>query len=322
MRLIFELSGEHPTLPVAELECVGEVLEARPQVAVAEVADPGATARLSLTHTVLEYLGSTGPSADELARLLRGLSLSADRPFAARAKRMAGSVAGEPVPAVPAIERLMGTLIDGPIDLSRPEVEFRALLSGDRAYLGRVLHRIDRGGYDARRPSTRPFFHPGVMLPRTARAIVNLSLVRAGETLLDPFCGTGGLLAEAELLGASPLGSDADPAMVAGCRTNLPAVPLLLADAGDLPLRPGSIDTVVTDLPYGQSSWIGSPGLDELYPSALGEIHRVLRRGRRAVVVTHREIGEVAGSLFTVLQVHRQRVHKSLTRRITVLQKS
>ncbi|HXW98197.1 MAG TPA: RNA methyltransferase, partial [Methanomicrobiales archaeon] len=161
MRLIFELSGEHPTLPVAELECVGEVIEARPQVAVAEVPDPGATARLALTHRVLEYLGSTGPSVEELTRLLRGLSLSTDRPFAARAKRMAGSVAGKPVPV---IERLMGTLINGPIDLARPEVEFRALLSGDRVYLGRVLHRIDRGGYDARRPSTRPFFHPGVML--------------------------------------------------------------------------------------------------------------------------------------------------------------
>jgi len=37
--------------------------------------------------------------------------------------------------------------------------------------------------------------------------------------------------------------------------------------------------------------------------------------------VTHREIAGIAGSLFSVVQVHRQRVHKSLTRRITVLRK-
>jgi tRNA G10 N-methylase Trm11 len=37
--------------------------------------------------------------------------------------------------------------------------------------------------------------------------------------------------------------------------------------------------------------------------------------------VTHRDIEGIAASLFTVLQVHRQRVHKSLTRRITVLRK-
>jgi tRNA (guanine10-N2)-dimethyltransferase len=318
MRLLFELSGEHPTLPVAELECVGRVLEARPQVAVAECPDPGATARLALTHAVLEFLGSCGPSLDGLSALLRDLSLSTSRPFAARAKKMAGSEVGEPVPA---LERLMGNLIDGPISLSRPEIEFRALLSRDRIYLGRVLFRIDRGSFDLRRPSGRPFFHPGVMLPRTARAVVNLSLVQPGESLYDPFCGTGGLLGEADLVGSSPLGSDADPAMVDGCRRNFPEIPLFLADACALPLRSGCVDSVVTDLPYGQSSRVRSPTLGDLYSRALGEIHRVLRPGRRAVVVTHREIADTGASLFRVLQVHRQRVHKSLTRRITLFVK-
>jgi tRNA (guanine10-N2)-dimethyltransferase len=318
MRVIFELSGEHPALPVAELECVARVLEAGPQVAVAECPDPGAATRLALTHVVLEFLGSTGASADQLASLLRDLALSPGRPFVARVKKVAGSGVPEPVPV---LERLMGTLIDGPVSLDRPAVEFRAILSGDRIYLGRVLFRIDRGSYDLRRPSTRPFFHPGVMLPLTARAVVNLSLAGPGGRVYDPFCGTGGLLGEAGLLGASPLGSDADPAMVAGCRLNFPSIPLFSADATALPLRSSLLDAVVTDLPYGQSSWIRSHNLDELYPRALAEIHRVLRPGRRAVVVTHREIAEIGGAFFTVLQVHRQRVHKSLTRRITVFLK-
>ncbi|MDD1669552.1 MAG: methyltransferase domain-containing protein [Methanomicrobiales archaeon] len=300
------------------MECVGEVEEVRPQVAVAECPDREATARLALAHAVLEYLGTTGPSAEELSSLLRDLSPTADRPFAARAKKMAGSEVGD---RVPVLERLMGTLIDGPISLSRPEIEYRAILSGDRIYLGRVIFRIDRHSYDLRRPSTRPFFHPGVMLPRTARAVVNLSLVRPGEALYDPFCGTGGLLGEAALVGALPLGSDADPVMLAGCRVNFPSVPLFLADARALPLRASSVDAVVTDLPYGTSSWIRSPNLDDLYSGALGEIHRILRPGRRAVVVTHRDITGIAGSFFSVLQVHRQRVHKSLTRRIAVLRK-
>jgi tRNA (guanine10-N2)-dimethyltransferase len=318
MKIIFELSGEHPTLPVGELACVGEVLEVRPQVAVAECPDPGATARLALTHAVLEFLGSSGSTLPELSLLLRDLSLSTGRPFAARVKRMAGSEVSEPVPA---LERLVGTLIEGPVSLTRPEVEFRLILSGDRIYVGRVLTRIDRGGYDRRRPSNRPFFHPGVMLPRTARAMVNLSLVRPGEILYDPFCGTGGLLGEAALIGASPIGSDADPAMLAGCRMNFPSIPLFLADARVIPLRAGSVDAIVSDLPYGTSSWIRSPNLDELYAGALGEMHRVLSSGRRAVVVTHRDIEGIAGTRFSVLQVHRQRVHKSLTRRITVLRK-
>ncbi len=36
MKLIFELSGENPTLPFAELTCVGTVLDQRLQVAVVE----------------------------------------------------------------------------------------------------------------------------------------------------------------------------------------------------------------------------------------------------------------------------------------------
>jgi len=36
MKLLFELSGENPTLPCAELECIGSVADSRPQVAVAE----------------------------------------------------------------------------------------------------------------------------------------------------------------------------------------------------------------------------------------------------------------------------------------------
>jgi tRNA (guanine10-N2)-dimethyltransferase len=318
MRLIFELSGEHPTLPAAELECVGEVLEAGPQLAVADCPDPGAAARLALTHVVLEFLGSTGASAGELASLLRDLALAPGRPFVARVKKVAGSLVREPVPD---LERLMGTLIRGPVSLDRPEVEYRAILSGDRIYLGRVLFRIDRGSSILRRPSTRPFFHPGVMLPLTARAVVNLSLAAPGEALYDPFCGTGGILGEAALIGASPLGSDADPAMVEGSRLNFPSLPLFLADATALPLRASSLDAVVTDLPYGQSSWIRHRSLEDLYPRALGEIHRVLRQGRRAVVVTNRDIAGIGESFFTVLQVHRQRVHKSLTRRITVFRK-
>jgi tRNA (guanine10-N2)-dimethyltransferase len=50
MKLLFELSGENPTLPFAELECVGTVLEKRAQVAVAECPDPDGAHRLALSH--------------------------------------------------------------------------------------------------------------------------------------------------------------------------------------------------------------------------------------------------------------------------------
>ncbi len=40
MKLICELSGEHPDLPFAELEIAGPVVDRRPQVAVVDPGSP------------------------------------------------------------------------------------------------------------------------------------------------------------------------------------------------------------------------------------------------------------------------------------------
>ncbi|HPD74787.1 MAG TPA: methyltransferase domain-containing protein [Methanoregulaceae archaeon] len=322
MRLIFELSGENPTIPLAELECIGTITDSRDQVAVAECPDPAAVSRLAMTHRVMEYLGECGPDLPSFRSLLRDLGIATSLSFAGRMKRI-GPADGGRGPgrcSQKEFERLIGTMIEGPVDLSRPEEEYRAIVSGDRCYFGRVISTIDRGGYDSRNPGRRPFFHPGVMMPRMARALVNLSCVQPGETLIDPFCGTGGTLIEAEMLGIEAIGSDFDPLMIGGSRQNSPETSLVGADATALPFRTGSADAVVTDFPYGQSVCILREGsMEGLYDQALGEICRILRPGRRAVVVTHRDISGIAEGHLRVLQKHEQRVHKSLTRRVLVL---
>jgi tRNA (guanine10-N2)-dimethyltransferase len=215
---------------------------------------------------------------------------------------------------------MIGSMISGPVNLKNPEVEYRAIISEDRCYFGKVLFTFDRGSFDVRNPGKRDFFHPGVMMPRMARTLINIGGVQAGDTVLDPFCGTGGILIEADLLGTRAVGSDFDPLMVQGSRLNLPGSALMLADATDLPFCSQSIDAVVTDFPYGQSVCIKKADtMDRLYGDALGEIQRVLKPGKKAVVVTHRDISPIAAEYFTIVQRHNQRVHKSLTRRILVL---
>jgi tRNA (guanine10-N2)-dimethyltransferase len=316
MKLLFELSGEHPDLPVAELECVGTVLDRRIQVAVAECPDPGAARRLALTHVVMEYLGECEPTHDAFVSLLRDLAIQTEKPFAGRVKMIQGSRMDV---ARLEVERLIGSLIVGPVSLREPVEEYRAVVSEDRCYFGRVIMRIDRGAFDVRNPMRRPFFHPGVMMPRMARALVNISLAAPGDWVYDPFCGTGGILLEAREIGARILGSDFDPAMVAGYRQNLPNSDVLIADATAVPVCDHAIDAVVTDLPYGQSVRIRAESMDRLYDGSLAEIRRILKPGRRAIVVTHRDITDIAARHFTVLQEHEQRVHQSLTRRILVL---
>jgi tRNA (guanine10-N2)-dimethyltransferase len=320
MKLIFELSGENPTLPFAELGCLGMVLDQRLQVAVVDSPDPCAAHRLAMTHVVLEYLGECEPDLSVFKNLLQDLALETRQPFAGRVKKVHGGCNERNPCSQKEFENMIGTMISGPVSLSNPEVEYRAILSEDRCYFGKVLFSFDRGSYDMRNPGKRDFFHPGVMMPRMARTLVNIAHAKACDTFLDPFCGTGGILIEADLLGMRAMGCDFDPLMIQGSKVNLPSASLLMADATHLPFPDHSIDSIVTDFPYGHSVCIKkTDSMDQLYAASLEEIRRVLKKGRRAVVVTHRDISEIAVQSMTILGKHDQRVHKSLTRRVLVL---
>lgn len=320
MRLIMELSGENPTLPFAELDCIGNVIDRRLQVAIVESPDPALASRLAMTHVVSEYLGECEPVISSFARLLKDLAIETRRSFAGRTKKVHGGSLNKNPCSQREFERLIGTMISGPVSLVNPQVQYRAVLSEDRCYFGKMLFTVDRGAFDSRNPGKRDFFHPGVMMPRMARTLINLTCIQTGDIMLDPFCGTGGILIEAEMLGARSLGGDFDPVMVDGSVRNVVRSDLFLADATGLPLSSRTIDAVVTDFPYGQSVCIKKTDtMDNLYADSLKEIRRVLKTGHRAVVVTHRDISDIAGQTMTILQRHEQRVHKSLTRRILVL---
>lgn len=324
MKLLLELSGENPTIPFAEIDCIGTVLDKRAQVALVNSPEPATACRLAMTHRVLEYLGECEPEFGAFSELLEELAIESEQPFAGRAKKVhAGDTGMVQQCSQQEFERLIGTMIRGSVSLDVPEIEFRAILSEDRCYFGRVLFTIDRGGYDRRNPGKRSFFHPGVMMPRMARALVNISCAQKGDLLLDPFCGTGGVLIESGLMGINAIGSDFDPIMVKGSRQNMPAGDSILADSVHLPLQDVSVDAIVTDLPYGQSVSIKKDHtVERLYDDTLWELNRVLKPGKRAVVVAHRDISDIAARHMRIIQRHEQRVHKSLTRRVLVLEKS
>ncbi len=320
MRLLFELSGENPTLPFAELECIGKVIDHRLQVAVVEVPEPGETQRLAMTQVISEYLGECDANITAFQKLLKDLGIETHESFAGRVKKVHGGCVERNTCSQREFERLIGTMISGPVSLDRPAIVYRAILSEDKCYFGKVLFTIDRGIYDVRNPGKRTFFHPGVMMPRMARTLINLTCSHQDDLVLDPFSGTGGILIEAALLGMQTLGTDFDPLMVRGSLQNITGADLMVADATCLPLRNHTMDAVVTDFPYGQSVCIKKThSMENLYADALDEIHRVLKVGNRAVVVTHKDISEIVPSTMTILQRHEQRVHKSLTRRVLVL---
>lgn len=330
MRLLFHLSGEHPTLPRAEVLAVLEasgisysVLESLDQALVVEADSVPAIGRLALSHRVCELLLSC--EVAEVPYRMQELNVGTSS-FAVRVRRIKGRSGGVDVPQ---LERAIGAAIKargGRVDLRSPEVTYYGILT-ERFLLGRVLAEMDRGQYQGRRPHRRPYFHPGAMLPRNSRCLVNLTRVRAGQRFLDPFCGTGGFLIEAGLLGAKLQGCDIDPEAVAGCRRNLEAYGVKdyiieERDARSLgTLYPGTFDAVATDPPYGVSASTGGLGLEELYGSVMGPVRDVLKPGGYACVVAPDAIpleGLAAEAGFKVVEVHLDRIHGSLTRKIVV----
>jgi tRNA (guanine10-N2)-dimethyltransferase len=345
MLYAFELSGEHEELPAVEVlaclkiegldfwlhtyidqclvvEIVGDEKDTE------RVLKGPVTERLAMTHQILKVVGITENTPDAVIALAGSFEPSGyireGQSFVVRAKRVKHHVdfPGE------LLEQKIGGCIYRKgfrANLKSPDVEFRLILS-EKAVFGILLSSIDRSAYEARNPQNKPFFYPGVLMPRIARALVNLSGIKPGEILLDPFCGTAGILVEAGLVGTKVIGVDAQEKLVIGARMNLEAFgldyTLIEGDACRIPFKEATIDAIVTDPPYGRSAAVLAESLEELYSCAIKEIHRVLKPGCIAVVVSDKDVlkyGEKAG--FKVLEIHTQRVHRSLTRMITIFQK-
>jgi tRNA (guanine10-N2)-dimethyltransferase len=324
----FELSGEHGTLPRSEALALTEVYSSKhrevcflDQCLLVEAEDLGFEAlalRLAMTHSIIEVMAVCEARLEDLAEAVARIDLPS-KSYRIRAKRIKrAAMPGD------AVEKEVGRALfrrGFRADLKNPEIRLRAVITDDKIVLGQEIARIDRSCFESRRPHLKPFFHPGVLMPRMARALINLSQAMPGERLLDPFAGTGGILVEACLICIKGIGIDVQKRLIRGARANIACLDcsLMTGDAKRLPLKDESIDAAVLDTPYGRSALIEARSKENLLDESLAELHRVLRPGRRMVIVSDRPIEvQVSAAGFEIVQEHSDRVHRSLTRHIFV----
>ncbi|NHN60345.1 methyltransferase domain-containing protein [Halorussus rarus] len=354
-----ELAGEDDRFAAAEA--------ASAATGIAVVAPGLATAtaltdrvrNLAYTRRASELVGETDASAESARVLLEAAGVDREGTVAVRARDVRDTAGID----TQRVERELGqVLVDRgfAVDLDDPDHELRALFSREpprgsersssaerRSADSRAAEPRDDGetprdgtcllgwletesvrDYGARKPTDRPFFQPGGMDPLLARALVNLAGARPGAILLDPMCGTGGVLVEAGLVGATVCGADAQAKMARGAGENLAEYldaddratggwATLQGDATHLPFADDSIDAVVFDAPYGRQSKIANLDLDDLVEGALAEARRV---ADRTVVVGDRSWSDAAREVgWTVENEFERRVHRSLVRYVSVL---
>ena len=318
--VLFELSGEHPTLPGAEvLACLRAESPGSRQLALGPGyllmecdldSLPYLAGRLGLTHRFGRYLGSC--DLDKIESISSALELP-EGSVCVRAKKVEGL---HPDANTHELAMKVGKVLfqKHDIDLTTPDLTIRVLLS-EKVHLFIADHEIDRKQFDRRKVAERPFFSPISLHPRYARALINLTEAKRGDTVLDPFCGTGGIVLEAALLGMRAIGSDIDPEMVEGCKRNLEhfnvQAEVQVADIGDIPSMFENVGAVATDPPYGRAASTKKEDIDLLYRRGIRASAEVLSSGKRAGIVLPREVETEDMEL---QEMHKQRVHRSLTR--------
>lgn len=341
-KLFFLLSGEHETLPVSELKailetggCKYEVLQKLDQVLRLETDPSCAEAvkrRAALTRICALELFSCKAKKSEIVESTSSANLNEvlaeEESFAVRVKRVksyASKIDGM------VLERKLGEVIlkktKTKVNLKSPDKTFTGILTDGKFVFGVKIAEILPKPFVERRPTKKPFFHPSAMRAKLARCMVNLAKPKVGDLVLDPFCGTGGMLIEAALVGCRVLGSDIKRWMVKGTFRNMAYFKIkpegiLVADARSLPVA--KVDCVVTDPPYGRSATTVKRTTRQIVEEVLTSVHDLLDKGQRVCMAAPKtlDISSVGMALgYKHLESHLVYVHRSLTREIVVFEK-
>jgi tRNA (guanine10-N2)-dimethyltransferase len=94
-------------------------------------------------------------------------------------------------------------------------IELCFIGSENKIYMAQTVSVQDIDAYSAR-DQARPKrdARVGMLSPKLAQTIINLANPKSGDTVLDPFCGTGVVLQEALLMDFKVLGTDLEPRMI------------------------------------------------------------------------------------------------------------
>lgn len=202
------------------------------------------------------------------------------------------------------------------VSLKSPETKIVFIKSGNTIYCTQYAKEINND-FESRKAHKRPGFSPISLSPKLARAMVNLTGAKKDSTILDPFCGTGGILIEAGLVGMKCEGCDLSDIMIAKAAQNLSyfGINKCSLEKRDA-LTISACDYVVSDLPYGRNTRITK----FLYRDFLLVLGNTLEKKAVLGFPSSVDIENlIKGTGLKIEQSFTYYIHKSLSKRIVVI---
>jgi len=340
MELLCIQSQEHPELPLAELKAVIECenIDARIDkiteglVLLKDISPENIetyyeilTKRLGYTHEIHELIIKSNISDFDKDVSSVNWSEFISETFAVRVKRFKSEI------DTVGYERKAGSLIlencdNIKVNLTKPKSLVRVVAYQDEFFIAIEKIKLNKKHFEESKPHKRPFFYPGSMNPKLARCMVNLSRVKEGQLLLDPFCGTGGILIEAGLIGCRVVGSDIYWKMKNGTSINLDYYGITDYRTFNLDVRElkmyEKVSAVVTDPPYGISTSTGDIEGEDIFKEFFKAIYDNMDDDAYLCMASphYVDLKPIADKVgFDIIEQYGIKMHRSLTRIITVI---
>ena len=214
---------------------------------------------------------------------------------------------------IPELENSMGDMISkfshAKVKLENPDITVYLIFTNKENFFG--FSKTVKQQVRPKKTKT----YPNELDWKLTRAMINLIGIKQGETICDPFCGTGTTLLEAESMGIHAIGMDFDEKMFNIAKENLKEnkfkSEIFNTDFKEMLKIPEKYDGIVTDLPYGLNS-----KTSEKPEEILKRFISVLPKRKKIAIMYKKELGDnLKLKGLKKYQIYR---HKSLTRTILI----
>ncbi|MGH1521549.1 MAG: TRM11 family SAM-dependent methyltransferase [Nitrosopumilus sp.] len=215
--------------------------------------------------------------------------------------------------SIPELENSMGDMISkfshAKVELENPDITVYLIFTDKENFFG--FSKQMKGKIKTRKIIN----HPHELDWKLTRLMINLIGLKKGETVCDPFCGTGTTLLEAESMGIKAIGLDFDDKMCEISKKNLRAnkynSQVLKADFQELVKISEQFDGIVTDMPYGRAS-----KTSDNPEKILKKFFSILPKRKKIAVMYKKELEkDLKLKGLKKYEIYR---HKSLTRTILI----